>query len=291
MEFEALRILIAFCAGYFLSLSGSLAQLVTQNQIAAPSTLGIDGLVVLVILIVQLFLTQFQLDFSLEWGAFFLFSLLFLCLLIPVALKSQQLHIEKSMGDMKKVILLGIGFNLFIGAIFAVIQFLFMAFNYEFPSGLWFGSFRYTNLPIACLFVVSFLVSVFVVKGLAKNLRLIGIGREFAIGLGVQVNKTQNYSLLLSLFLTGLVISFYGVFSFLGLIFPHVLRSFSWFRKNMRNELTWGATLSGLFLSGIDFLCYHYTIHGIELPVGMVSSVLGSFMLISLLFRGRLFQH
>lgn len=288
MEAEIIRIIIAFLAGYFLSLSGSLTQLVTQNQLAAPSTLGLDGMVVFIILIVQLLLTGFQPELSAEWITFLLFSFLFTMLALLGLIFGKRWQLDQSMRDMKNVILIGLGFNLFIGALFAVVQFLFMAFNYEFPSGLWFGSFRYSDWHVLILYVVTFLGCVVLMKFLAKDLRLIGVGRDFAIGLGVNVAKTQKYALMLSLFLTGLVISFFGVFSFLGLIFPHLLRSFPWIRKNMRYELTWGPIISGAFLSTIDFACYHLTIHGIELPVGMVSSVIGSMMLMTLLFRGRL---
>ena len=290
MDIELVRILIAFFAGYFLSLSGSLTQLVTQNHLAAPSTLGFDGIVVFLILIAQLFLNQFQLGLGLEWSSFLLFCCAFIVLFLIGLIFGKRWQLEKSMRDMKNVILLGLGFNLFIGAIFAVVQFLFMAFNYEFPSGLWFGSFRYSGLEVLLLFMAAFVCCIFMMKALARDLRLIGVGRDFAIGLGVDVSKTQQYSLMLSLFLTGLVISFFGVFSFLGLIFPHVLRSFTWIRKNMRHELNLGPILSGVFLSAVDYVCYHFTIQGIELPVGMVSSVLGSLMLMVLLFRGRLFQ-
>jgi ABC-type Fe3+-siderophore transport system permease subunit len=116
-------------------------------------------------------------------------------------------------------------------------------------------------------------------------LRLISIGHDFAQGVGVDVKKIQTYSLLVSLLLTGLVISFFGVFSFLGLIFPHLLRLIGVFRKDMRNELLYGGVITGVIFSVTDMLCYNFDIYGTELPVGMVSSVFGSLILLVLLVR------
>jgi len=46
MEIEFGRLALSFIVGYFLCLSGSLSQLVTNNPLGSPSTLGMDGLAV-----------------------------------------------------------------------------------------------------------------------------------------------------------------------------------------------------------------------------------------------------
>lgn len=289
IDINIVRVLIAFMGGYFLSVSGSLTQLVTQNELASPSTLGLDALVVLFILIGQVILIQLNLDYSLEWFSFIIFLPFFILIsLFLIKRKTMNEKASKVLGDVNFIILLGLGVNLFIGAIFAVIQFLFMSLNFQFPTGLWFGSFRYESFNILVLYSISFILVNFVVRLLGKDLRVMAIGKEFATGVGVKVHNVENYSIIISLFCTGLVICYFGVFSFLGLIMPHVLRMFSVFRKNMKSELIYGSLLSGLFLALLDFTCYNVTFYGLELPVGMVSSVLGSFLLIVLLFKKNL---
>lgn len=282
MEFDFIRILLAFFSGYFLSISGSLSQLTTHNKIASPSTLGFDGFAVLMVLLAQLIFLFIHPDLALETISFILFLFLFLLLFLKTKKIKKSNHVENKMD---KVILLGIGFNLFIGAIFSIVQFLFMSMNMQFPSGIWFGSFRFFEQSTVVLFFVIFIICQLDLLKHGKELRLISIGIEFAEGLGINILKVQRRFLLISLFLTGLVIVYFGVFSFLGLIFPHLLRLIPSFKYNIKKEIIYGPYITGVILSGLDILCYNFTFYGAEIPVGMVSSVLGSFLLILLLVK------
>lgn len=285
MEHELLRFIFAFFGGYFLTLSGSLTQIVTLNKLASPSTLGFDALAALSIIASQYLIVFWGMTHQLEVVSFWFFSLLFVFMTLFFSLGKGR---SKYRLDMDAIILMGLAFNLFVGAIFAVVQFLFFSLGQEFPSGLWFGNFRLFNDSYLFLFLMAFLaVQVFVVK-VSSKLRLLGVGEAFAIGLGINVKRVQSICLFVSLFLTGIVISFFGVFSFLGLIVPHMLRTCRFFSKNIKRELALGPWVGGASLGGLDFLCYQFPFKGAEFPVGMVSSVLGSFLLISLLFRSRI---
>lgn len=289
MEIELSRVLLAFLVGYFLTVSGSLAQIVTQNNLASPSTLGFDGLAVVCIIMAQFVLSALPYIFEIEVWSFLIFlGLLALIYIFKHQFKQKtQLFVDQ---NIQLLILIGLGFNLFVGAIFSVIQFLFMALNLEFPTGIWFGNLKYHSLPYLWLFLIIFLfLQIFLLK-IAPSLRVLSIGHEFALGLGIKVKRVQAESIFVSLFLTGLVISFFGVFSFLGLIFPHLLRLIPFFKYNMRNELLYGGILTGFIFSIFDVACYNFDIYGTELPVGMVSSVVGSMALLVLLIRKHLLK-
>jgi iron complex transport system permease protein len=285
MEFDFLRVILSFYVGYFLMVSGSLSQIVTNNKLASPSTLGFDGFAVLTILIAQFGISFFQINISLEVSSFIIFIIVFTFVCIKVLNKYKESQRVTVQNSMQKIILIGIGFNLLVGAIFSIIQFLFMAMNMDFPSGLWFGNFRFVSAQTSSFFLLVFFGTNFILYKLSKSLRIIAIGNDFAQGLGINVLSVQRKSLLVSLFLTGLVISFFGVFSFLGLIFPHIIRIIPFFKYNIKNELHYGPYLAGAFLSGLDLACYNFTVAGAELPVGMVCSVIGSFLLLLLLFK------
>lgn len=284
-EYELYRSIFAFLCGHFLCLSGSLTQITANNHLASPSTLGFDGLGALGVILAQIFLVSIW-PGDLEPKAFIIFgSFIFLgALLINKRPRGQSQSL-----DINFLILLGLAFNLFVGAVFSVAQFLFMALNYEFPTGLWFGGFRYFQNWWLWPFLGLFIFSQIVVKRNAKGLRLMGLGNGFALGRGVDVKKTQKEALFLSLLLTGLVISFFGVFSFLGLIFPHLLRVFSRYRSNARKELVEGPVLAGIGLFGLDAICLRFTYMGAEFPAGMITSVGGAMLLILLLLRSKSF--
>ena len=281
MEINSLRLLLAFFAGIFLTSSGSLTQNTTQNSLASPSTLGFDAIGVLSVLFAHGLLTFFSINISLEVFSFLIFNLFF----AGVYLFFRTIQLDSTKLDMKIIILIGLGFNLFIGAIFSVVQFLFIATNTKFPTGLWFGSFKfYSSYEIGIYLIVFVLLMLFLFKNLS-SLRLISVGVPFARGVGVDVVAAQKRSLYISFYMTGLVISFFGVFSFISLVFPHILRLLPFIKHDMRKEFTLGALVGGLIMMLLDFLVYNFDFYGAELPVGMISSVLGSFVLIFLLSR------
>ena len=281
MEINSLRLLLSFFAGVFLTSSGSLTQNTTQNSLASPSTLGFDAMAVFSILISHGLLTIFKIDFALEYFAFIIFNLFFI--LVWFSLNRLKVNAQKL--DMKITILIGLGFNLFIGAIFSVVQFLFIATNTKFPTGLWFGSFKYYQISELVPFVLVFIIFLFFLYKNLKDLRLLSIGVSFAKGLGVNIVKVQKGSLFLSFYLTGVVICFFGVFSFISLVFPHILRLIPFIKSDMRKEFTIGALIGGMIMMILDFLVYNFDFYGAELPVGMISSVFGSLTLILLLSR------
>jgi iron complex transport system permease protein len=292
MEFEITRIIIAFIVGYFLSVSGSLTQLITNNSLASPSTLGMDGLAVLFIIAAYFLSIFIDVNISSESLSFILFlGFTFLFVLVKQLLKSKKISVIENIwhhSGMKSIILIGLAFNLLIGAFFSIVQFLFVAMNIKFPSAIWFGNLRQYDPSWVYFFLIFFAVTYVSIWKVSKKLDILNIGNLFAQGLNINIERIQMICLTISLLLSGLIISYFGVFSFLGLIFPHILRSISYFKDNMRREVIIGPLFSGVVFSGIDLLCFTFTYQGAELPVGMVSSVVGSFFLIYLLVKSKI---
>ncbi|MBG60243.1 MAG: hypothetical protein CMJ16_07280 [Peredibacter sp.] len=286
VEVDWPRLLTSFICGGFLTLSGSLTQIVTNNSLGSPSTLGFDALAALSVICSQ-FLVVYWVELPLEFMSLTLFFSCFTILWLVGETVSKRPSVRGFSVDIKVLILIGLGFNLFVGAIFSIVQFLFMALNFEFPTGLWFGNFKYSNEYTIYILFFFLIVSVFYLSTNAKSLRLLSIGEKFALGIGVPVAKVQKRALLVSLGLTGVVISFFGVFSFLGLIVPHMLRSFNFFRSNMKRELFLGPIFGGVSLCLMDYLCFSFDFRGAEFPAGMVSSVVGALLLIVLLIKSQ----
>lgn len=268
---EWLRFLCAFLSGVILSQSGSLTQIATNNALAGPATLGFTGLSVLTVML--------SMGNSLN-SLLILLTILFFLIIIFKNFKPLS-HRELK----ENILLLGLCFNLFIGAIFTLVQFLFIGLGVEFPLMIWFGSFKEIVSFDIFIYVILCFFLYLVVFIKAKKLSLLVLGKEIAEGFAVDYQKHQKHAFMISLFMTGVVVSYFGVFSFLGLIFPHLLRRFSYFRRDASRELLIGSLLMGALLMGLDILCYSYPIKGVELPVGMISSILGSLLLMVLLFK------
>ncbi len=276
MEYLIPRLISSFLTGMVLSQTGSLLQLCTRNTLASPSTLGFDGISVLWLLVStslllflkidgsSLFLTALGLPLFVFFGLFF--SSFF----------SRHRNIEK-------LIFLGLTFNLMVGAIFSLWQFFFMAFNLPFPVELWFGHFRFASLSsglILCLFELLVLALWFILR---KEFALYSLGTGLALNLNLKTKRLFSFIFLTISIGTYLVISLFGAFSFLGLIFPILARK-QWFsRFDLSGEFLVGGAFNGLLLLIIDLLCYLFPVMGAEIPVGLISTVIGAVSLILLL--------
>ena len=282
LDFEYTRILLAFIVGHFMSLSGSLTQLTTANSLASPSTLGMSALAVMAVLGSYFLGPYLNISISHELLSFLL-GLLFV-LGFVFSKSSQKKRSIWEQFSVSQIVLLGLAFNLFVGALFSIIQFVFIAFHLEFPSSIWFGSLKQYSQQSVYLFLgLWIIISVYTYK-ISGFYTLLNLGNEFALGFDHQIYKYQKKGLILSLLMTIVVVSFFGVFSFMGLVFPHLLRQFKWFQSNIINELRYGPWVCGLFFVILDQVCYLFPLWGAEVPVGMLSGLVGtSFLFIRLI--------
>ncbi len=282
-----LRFGVAFLVGAMLSLSGSLIQLTSQNDLAGSSTLGIDALCVLVILAVHSFFIFSPLAIPTEIVSLTLLILVSL-VLFAVALrknKKNSEHQNKYFSQVGFFIFVGLCFNLFIGTIFYFLEFVFTTHGWVFPSQLWFGNFRFILPQAHYLLMAGFLLFYFLALKLSREIKIISFSKDLGYGLGINVKKLEVTSLIFAIMITALVTSLFGVFAFVGIIFPHFWRNFAFIKYNAVNEIKWSPLLSGALFAIADMICYYFPVSGSEIPVGMLTSVMGSFSLMILLFK------
>lgn len=280
MDIDLLRLLTAFVVGAVLSFAGSLVQITTRNDLASPSTLGMDGVAVLMVML-SFLLQSLGLNFSLTHMALGLgvITLIVLSFFSSVFLKQR---------DLKIVVLMGMSVNLLVGAVFSIMQFMAMAFNQKFPDQLWFG--RILSLDASSgLGLAVLLVAVFgFMLRYRSSWKALLLGRGWCHGLGIPVEKMIKISLMLSFLITLWVVVHFGVFGFLGLLYPLVLRQSKRYRGEPWKEMTDGAALAGLTFAILDQICFQITFHGAEIPVGLPASLLGACALVVILWRRNL---
>lgn len=277
MDYLAIRLTCAFTVGVLLSQAGSLIQLGTRNILSSPSTLGFDGLAVFWLLIFHTVSLYFGLTYNVEW-TFLLGVPLFVLigLFFPRFLKGKM--------KFEKIILIGLTFNLLVGAVFSLWQFLFMAFNLPFPVELWFGHFRFAT-PLALLILV--VVEIMILCGLkifSREIELFSIGPGMVLNWQLDEKKLFRFIFVVVAVSTLVVVNLFGAFSFLGLVFPILARKM-WFKKSdLKGELLLGSLFNGLCLMLVDGLCYFNPIYGAEVPVGLLVTGVGAVSLIAILW-------
>lgn len=106
----------------------------------------------------------------------------------------------------------------------------------------------------------------------AKHLNALMIGEEEAHYLGVSINRLKLTVLLINVIMVAVATAFVGVIGFIGLIVPHLLRIIS--GSDNRYLIRNGVLLGALLLSLSD-LAARMLLSPAELPIGIVTSLIG----------------
>jgi iron complex transport system permease protein len=129
------------------------------------------------------------------------------------------------------------------------------------------------------MFIISFRYS--------KQLNALLLGEEEATYLGVDTDRLKTRIMILNTAMVSVATAFVGVISFMGLIVPHILRLLigSDNKKLLPASMIVGATL--LLLAD---LCARLLLAPSEIPIGIITSLVGAPVFIILLKRFNLLQ-
>lgn len=258
-------------AGASLSLSGLLAQHITQNRFASPETMGTFAAGRLG-LILSIFLFPGSAILSRSFFAF-LFSLLGTFLFIKIL---DSIRLKNSM----LVPVIGIIFGNIIQALGSYI-----AINQDIAQEVnaWFqGSFSSLHSQNFQLILVSLLALGFIILG-SHYFAVLGLGRDIATDLGVSFEKIRLISIALIALASSAVLLTVGNIPFVGIVIPNLAAFLQGdhFQKNMGAVLLLGP----IFLLFCDILA-RLIIAPYEIPVSIIVGVIGAGMFIFILLRG-----
>ena len=117
---------------------------------------------------------------------------------------------------------------------------------------------------------------------LPRQLDLMSLGSEAAASRGVDVRRTEQIALLSASLATGAAVSLAGPVSFVGIVIPHLVRLVT--GSDHRVVLPSAALFGAAFLIGCDLLA-RTAFAPIELPVGIVTALVGAPFFLWLLIR------
>jgi iron complex transport system permease protein len=128
----------------------------------------------------------------------------------------------------------------------------------------------------------AFLIGGAILFGFSRSLNALATGEETAQRLGVDVRRLKPLILVVGTAMTAVAVGTVGIVGFLGLIAPHIARrcvGVDW-----RISLP-ASALVGMGLLTLADLAAQWLIPGAEIPVGVVSALIGSPVLLALLRR------
>lgn len=270
------RIILGFAVGGSLSLAGVILQGLFRNPLVEPYTLGISGgaaLGVCLNIILGIYHTSIlSLPVSGFTGA------------ILVVLLVYFLTLKKGILKIQGLLLTGVMIS-FISS--SLIMFIMAISKVEDLHGIIFWIMGSLEEPNMLLIKITVLLSVFGLFGayfFCRDLNALALGEEDASHLGVDTEKTKKVLFLLSSLLTGAAVSVAGVIGFVGLVIPHFVRMFIGYDHRI--------LIIASFLTGGAFLILCDTIARtviapIELPVGVITGIIGGVMFIYFLNKPR----
>jgi len=117
---------------------------------------------------------------------------------------------------------------------------------------------------------------------LPRALDLISVGSESAAARGVDVARSERVALVSASLATGAAVSLAGPVSFVGIVVPHLVRLIV--GADHRLVLPASALFGAAFLIACDLLA-RTVLAPVELPVGIVTAMIGGPFFLWLLFR------
>lgn len=262
------RLLAILLSGMSLSVAGLIMQQLCKNNFVSPTTGGTIASAQLGILISLILFP----NSTLFERSFFAFLTAILGTWIFVAF-IQSIKFKDSV----MVALVGIMFGYVIGGITT-----FLSFKFELVQALstWLtGSFsliikgRYEMLYISLPLIILALI-------FANYFNIVGIGKDFSKNLGVPYNFVLFAGLSLSAMLSAGVVVVVGAISYIGLIVPNIIRIFK--GDNLKGILVDTVLFGALFVLVCDIIA-RIIIIPYELPIELISGILGSIVFISLI--------
>lgn len=271
------RVILSAMVGAALSLAGAAMQGLLKNPLADGSTLGIAsggalGAVVSIVLGINLpIFPQAGLAIMSILSSFL--SLLFILTL--------TYKIDYNLSN-QTIILTGVIFSMLTGSITSLLVAL--SGNNLRQVVFWsMGSFSGKGWSHVALMLPFFVIGAIPLVSLSRELNAFSLGEEQAGFIGVSTKKIKFAILIFVSILVGISVSVGGTIGFVGLVIPHITRFITGpdHKKSLPFSVLFGAT----FLMGTDLLS-RTVLSPAEIPIGVVTSLVGGILFIYIFYTG-----
>lgn len=276
-EIRTPRVILAAVSGAGLALAGLVMQASVQNPLAEPFILGIaSGASVGAVVAILLggMLTVHGITLGVASGAFIGAIVATLGVLLLAGIRQRLSTV--------RLILAGAVVSALCTAISNFI--IYMAADAEgMQSAAFWTMGSLANAKWSGLFLPVLVVALMCAYFLSqvRNLDALLLGEEAAVTLGIDATKQRRIYMALIALLTGVLVSQCGIIGFVGLVIPHMVRSFvgAGHRQLLPAVILFGA----IFLVLADLLSRVLLPSG-DLPIGIITALMGAPLLMKLLF-------
>ena len=270
MQLRLPRIFIAILVGASLSTAGCILQSILGNPLAEPGIIGMNsGAALAVVLLI-----------SSSSSAYYDSIGIYTMMLLPIAsiagsfLVTSLIYVlsVKKGANPARLTLTGVGISAGINAFIALYQLTMSKGDYNRALTWISGSLWGSNWLFVGIIAPAAAVSIGFAMYNSKLLDVIRLGRETAVGLGVDVDKKQKSLLGIALVLSAASTAVAGNISFLGLMGPHIANRLVG-PVHIR-KIPVAAGISSVLILLAD-TASRTMFSPLEMPVGITVSILG----------------
>lgn len=263
------RIIMALSVGTILSISGLTMQCTFCNPLVEPYTMGLSGGAVLGVAIVFCC----GITSTIGSGAITIGALTgaFATMFLVLSLRKKVFH------DTTKMLLCGIMISFATSSITTLIMSLTTHENMTQIITWTMGSFDATTTSqstiISIIATATFVATIFI----GNILNIISLGANTARHIGIETEKLIPILFIFSTAIGAISVAFAGVIAFVGMMVPHITRLI--FGQDYRYTAPMTAIAGATFMLICDTIA-HNIIYPREIPVGVISGVIGGIMFI-----------
>lgn len=274
LEIRLPRVVVALLIGAALAQSGAAMQGVFRNPLAEPGLLGVSsGAALAAITVIVLFSAP-------AW-------------VLPLATFAGGLaaaafvaRIAQTQGTTRvtTMLLAGLAINAVGGAGIGFLAFIADDLALRSLTFWMFGSLGKAGWTEIALAAPLLLLSLFWIPRHARALDALLLGEAEAGHIGIEVERLKRRLLLLSVLAVAVSVSLAGIIGFVGLIVPHLIRL--WAGPGHRLLLP-ASALAGAALLVLADLCARTLVAPAEMPIGVLTTLVGGPFFLALLVRYR----
>lgn len=272
------RVICVALSGAALSIAGAAMQGLLKNPLADGTTLGVSSGASLGAVLAIAFGTYvpFLGDAGVTVSAI-IFSFVSLVVIMSLSYKLDYSFSTNT------IILVGVIFSMFVSSINSFVV-TFAGSKVKTIMFWTMGSLSGTNYGHALLLFVTLLVCGIVILRYGNELNAFAVGEDNARNIGVNVERVKILIMIFVSILIGVCVSVGGTIGFVGLVTPHITRMIV--GPNHKRLLPASLFLGAVFLMLSD-LVSRVILAPLELPIGVVTSFVGSILFVYIFYRTR----
>lgn len=273
------RVLAGAVVGAALATAGTVLQALFRNPLAAPETLGVSSGAALGAILAISF------NASTEVGPYSPVALASLAGALA-AITAVYLIASAPRRPLSTAVLLlaGVTLNAFISAVILFVQYM-ADYTDTFRMLRWLvGDLDVGRFGPIGSAAVLLLVALAIVAPLASTLNLLSLGANLATTRGVNIERAQRMAFVGASLATSTAVSLAGPVAFIGIVVPHLVRLMV--GVDHRIVLPASALFGAAFLIACDLIA-RTILAPLELPVGIVTAMIGGPFFLWLLVRRR----